>query len=384
MPLTQESPFSPRFTLARGWHPDWRRAADACMEQLAAADRRHTLAFLYVSDRHADALPELLAHLQAGTRIPHWTGSLGIGLCSTGEEHLDTPGMVILATDCDENDFRILPSLRDGMLTGLAELAPWLDQHQSHVGIVHGDPRNGGLPTLLARLADTLPGGFLAGGLSSSRVAPWQIADGVAEGGVSGVVFSDRVEILTGITQGCTPIGETHTITRAERHLVEEIDGRPALDVFHEEIGEILARNLRRVAGYVFVGFPQRGSDTADYLVRNLLGVDLERRVLAVSEEVTPGQPILFCRRDGTSAWEDLQRMLEDLARRLDGAPPAGGLYFSCLGRGREMFGEEGRELRAIRDRLGDFPLAGFFAGGEIHRDRLYGYTGVLVLFRQV
>ena len=34
-----------------------------------------------------------------------------------------------------------------------------------------------------------------------------------------------------------------------------------------------------------------------------------------------------------------------------------------------------------IRDELGDFPLAGLFANGEISNDRLYGYTGVLALF---
>ena len=34
-----------------------------------------------------------------------------------------------------------------------------------------------------------------------------------------------------------------------------------------------------------------------------------------------------------------------------------------------------------IREALGEFPLIGFFANGEISRDRLYGHTGVLTLF---
>jgi small ligand-binding sensory domain FIST len=37
--------------------------------------------------------------------------------------------------------------------------------------------------------------------------------------------------------------------------------------------------------------------------------------------------------------------------------------------------------MRAIRDVLGELPLVGFFANGEIARDRLYGYTGVLSVF---
>ena len=42
---------------------------------------------------------------------------------------------------------------------------------------------------------------------------------------------------------------------------------------------------------------------------------------------------------------------------------------------------DDSEELKAIRDRLGDFPLVGFFANGEISHNRLYGYTGVLTLF---
>ena len=37
--------------------------------------------------------------------------------------------------------------------------------------------------------------------------------------------------------------------------------------------------------------------------------------------------------------------------------------------------------VERFRDELGDFPLVGFFANGEISNNRLYGYTGVLTLF---
>jgi small ligand-binding sensory domain FIST len=88
----------------------------------------------------------------------------------------------------------------------------------------------------------------------------------------------------------------------------------------------------------------------------------------------------MFCRRDGDSAREDMQRMLDDLGRRAGGVPRAG-VYYTCLGRGRYQFGDNSVELNMIRDRLGDFPLVGFFCNGEISHNRLYGYTGVLTLF---
>jgi small ligand-binding sensory domain FIST len=53
----------------------------------------------------------------------------------------------------------------------------------------------------------------------------------------------------------------------------------------------------------------------------------------------------------------------------------------SCLGRGANLFGDDSEELKQIRDELGDFPLVGFYANGELSQNRLYGYTGVLTLF---
>ena len=58
-----------------------------------------------------------------------------------------------------------------------------------------------------------------------------------------------------------------------------------------------------------------------------------------------------------------------------------GALYISCCGRGGPHFGAPSAEAQIIRHALGDVPLAGFFAGGEIARHHLYGYTGVLTVF---
>ena len=72
--------------------------------------------------------------------------------------------------------------------------------------------------------------------------------------------------------------------------------------------------------------------------------------------------------------------MVQQLARRLSG-PPKAGVYVSCVARGAALFGDPGVETALIRETLGEFPLVGFFANGEISRDRLYGHTGVLTLF---
>lgn len=59
----------------------------------------------------------------------------------------------------------------------------------------------------------------------------------------------------------------------------------------------------------------------------------------------------------------------------------AGAVYVSCSGRGGLHFGAPSAELQIVRRALGDVPLVGFFAGGEIAHQQLYGYTGVLTVF---
>ena len=59
----------------------------------------------------------------------------------------------------------------------------------------------------------------------------------------------------------------------------------------------------------------------------------------------------------------------------------AGAIYVSCSGRGGPHFGAPSAELQIVRRALGDVPLVGFFAGGEIARHHVYGYTGVLTVF---
>ena len=193
-------------------------------------------------------------------------------------------------------------------------------------------------------------------------------------------MLAPGVSVATALTQGCVPVGPVRRIDEARDNVVMVVDGRPALAVFCEDIGPALTADLRRVGGLIFAGLPVAGSDTGDYLVRNLLAIDPGRGWLVLGAEVDAGDSILFCRRDPDSARRDMSRMVQQLAGRLSG-PPKAGVYVSCVARGAGLFGDAGVETGMIRETLGEFPLIGFFANGEISRDRLYGHTGVLTLF---
>ncbi|MBV8537647.1 MAG: FIST C-terminal domain-containing protein [Alphaproteobacteria bacterium] len=367
---------------------DWGRLALDCVTQLGPAADQAELGFLYVTDALAAHLPNIVALLRQSTGVKTWAGSVGVGIAASGAEYFDCPAMAVLVAALPKDAWRLIPNLeRPDSEQGVAPLAPvkqWADAQAGGpmsgppLGVVHADPRNPQLAQLVTGLADAVSG-FLVGGLASSRGAMDQVAGEVVHGGVSGVLFAPDVAIATGLSQGCSPIGPVRTVTAARQNVLFEIDGRPALEMFKSDIGEVLARQLEKVAGYIHAAFPVTGDDTGDYLVRNLIGIDPERGWLAVGEQVSPGDRILFVRRDRAAAEEDLVRMIRRLKR--GAAAPKAGLYFSCVARGPNMFGPDSAELRILRRELGDFPLVGMFCNGEISKNRLYGYTGVLTLF---
>ncbi|MDJ0779227.1 MAG: FIST N-terminal domain-containing protein [Gammaproteobacteria bacterium] len=353
---------------------------DDCLQQLGPVDSSANLGFVYATDALAPELDAVLTRLREATAIPHWTGTVGVGICATGREYYEQPALAVMLAGFPEPALCAVPPLREGVGTFTDSAAAWLRQDAFHFGILHADPGNPASPGLIAELSEATPGAFFVGGLTSSHGENPQVADAVTGGGISGVLFSSEVPVVSGHTQGCTPIGAKHVITSCQHNVLIELDGRPALDVFKQDIGEVMAQDLQRVAGYIFAGIPIRGSDTGDYMVRNLMGIDPEQGLVAIGEIVEPGTEVMFCRRDGNSAREDMLRMLADIRGRLDGRA-RGAVYYSCLGRGRYQFGANSEELGFIRAELGDIPLVGFFANGEIFHNRLYGYTGVLTVF---
>ncbi|MSQ18690.1 MAG: histidine kinase [Betaproteobacteria bacterium] len=356
---------------------DWAAAVDALVVQLGRDHAGEGLGFVYIADQLGTHADDILRRLRAATGVQEWVGTVGIGIIATGIEYMDEPAIAAMITDWPRSEFSVFSGRARAPVLG--DFTP-SGADAAHFAIIHADPNTADMPELIEDMSRKTASGFVVGGLSSSRAASFQIANEVLRGGLSGVLLSSAIAIHTRHTQGCSPLPGRHVITEVNGNVIATIDGRPALDVFREVVGPELARDLRRAAFTVLAGLPVAASDTGDYLVRNVVGIDPKNKLLAIGAEVEAGQPLLFCTRGGDSARLDLERMLGDLSDALPG-PAKGGVYIACVGRGEHMFGKRSAELGLIRQCLGDVPIVGFFANGEISHDRLYGYTGVLTLF---
>jgi small ligand-binding sensory domain FIST len=356
--------------------------AAECLAQLPEAGQAANLGILYVSEPAAPVLPYILQELAKGSGIGAWVGGVGLGVVGGGHEVYETPAAALLTASLPDDAFRLFGATADPAADLPRQHAQWIETISPTLALVHGDPRCPDLPRATVDAA-AASGAFLVGGLVSHRFPNPLLAGGansLGKAGIAGLMLAPDVAVATGLTQGCMPIGPVRRIDEARDNVVMAIDGRPALQVFYEDIGPELAKDPRRLGGVIFAGLPVSGSDTGDYLVRNLMAIDPRHGWIVLGAEIAAGDQIVFCRRDPDSARADLSRMLRQLKARLPG-PPKAGVYVSCIARGAALFGDNGVESGLIREELGDFPLVGFFANGEISRDRLYGHTGVLTLF---
>ncbi len=339
---------------------DWRHCVDACANRLGR--QGGGLGFVYFTDALVADAENIVEGLRSRTGVADWVGTVGTGVLATGVEYQDAPALVAMVAQFEPHRYSVF-SGRSPLRSG-----------QAHFAVAHADPQAPDVPGLVADLAGKLVSGYLVGGIASSRTTTLQVANHVVSGGLSGVGLAPEAAFATRLTQGCTPLPGRFRITACEENVIAMLDERPALEVLVEAAGEDL-----KAGAHLLVGLPVPGSDTGDYMVRNLVGIDSRNQLIAIGAMAEHGSEILFCRRDAAAARHDLERMLGEL--KAAAPAPRGGLYFSCVARGEHMFGHRGAELGLIQAALGEVPLVGFFCNGEISHDRVYGYTGVLALF---
>jgi len=206
--------------------------------------------------------------------------------------------------------------------------------------------------------------------------------------GAVGVAFAGAVEVDVIVSQGCRPIGEPMTVTRAERNMIYSLEGEPPLLRLQRMLEWVpeADRELLKENG-LFVGRAinqdQKVLGRGDFLIRGLMGVDEQSGAIAVGDYLQVGETIQLHVRDASTAEEDLEMMLSP--QMFFGAP-SGALLFSCNGRGTRLYDHPNGDIATIQSILGGVDLAGFFCAGELGpiggKNFLHGHTASMALFR--
>jgi small ligand-binding sensory domain FIST len=367
-------------------------ALEASLEALERSGADHAdLALVFVTgDVHTRA-HEALHAVRRVTGAPVVLGCSGTGILTERREVEDDLAVAVLAVRCERLVATPFSFERQGEQRDLGtELARRIGPTVAEGGcvLVLPDAMGCNPPALLGRLHDALGFVPVLGAVAAGAPMFELYNTDAMEGALVGVALSGLAPVI-GVTQGCTPIGEPYVITHAEGNVIQRIGSRPALEMLTEAIRANPDTQARIRHAGVFAGLamdPAKSPlERGDFLVRNLVGADQSSGAVAVAERVRIGQTLQFQIRDAEASRQDLREMLDELAERLHGRRPAFGCYFDCAGRGRGLYGIPDHDVSLIRERLGEFPLVGFFGNGEFapigRRNFFHNYTGALVIF---
>jgi small ligand-binding sensory domain FIST len=357
------------------------------------------LGVVFMASKWFDRAETTLELLRVHAAIPVLIGCSGSGLIANGEEIEVDAGIVVgiyVLPDAVLKTVRITQShLESG-----GDLSDWMRITGIHTIEANGwlgfaDPFTFDAERWLKDWSEVWPRAPVLGGLASAGNGERSMRlflDGeVFEDGAVAVAICGEVGICSLVSQGCTPIGDTWTITGAEKNLIQSIGNRPAYEILLETYQGLTSDDQERARGNMFVGLVineyledfQRG----DFLVRNILGGDPKSGTIAVGAFPRTGQTLQFQKRDSAAATEDMADLLVRTKELLADTSIYGACLFSCCGRGAGLFGRPNHDAWRVRETFGSVGVAGFFCNGEIGpigaRNFIHGYTASLAIFVQ-
>jgi small ligand-binding sensory domain FIST len=272
-----------------------------------------------------------------------------------------------------------------------------VDPARSSTALVFARP-NGLAPHVLEPLGELRRTRVIgAGTVGESPVLALEPGGALTPGPAGGIVLSGLSAPLVRASAACRLLMPLKVISKTRGSMVLEIEGAPALEVLSSVADNLedqplvfvaLAPPLQQPGARAEVGLDASRAappERPDILIRAVQGIDPVRRGLLVSDEVRPGMRLAFAVRDAKAAREDLQSAVRDLLREANGAAPRFGIYLSCAGRGSSLYGKPDVDLKILKARLGELPLAGMQSSFELSevggKPTLQLYTGVLSLF---
>ena len=358
----------------------------------AAAHPAPDLAVLFYSPHHRDAVmtvgPALRQQLRAGVLL----GVPGETVVANEREVENAPALALWlgkwAGKVTATPFHLdIEQTGDGYtLLGWPDELVEADPAKSLI-LCLADPFTFPVDTFLQQLNDEKPGLPVVGGMASGADEPGQnvliVQDELAPTGAVAVLLQGDVRFRTVVSQGCRPIGKPLVVTRARDNMLLELGGKPPMEQLQAIWLTLKPRDHELVQRGLFLGRAMSEYrdqfGRGDFLIRNILGMDQDSGAIAVADNVRVGQTVQFHVRDAATADEDLHALLRQAGKA------AGGLLFSCNGRGTRLFDGPDHDAKCVQHLAGPLPLAGFFAQGELgpvgKQNFIHGFTASVVLF---
>jgi small ligand-binding sensory domain FIST len=356
-----------------------------------------SLALVFMSPKFFSDAKEILEVLQIETRAKMLLGCSGASLIAGSNEIEEQPGLVLGLYNLPGVELRPFhitqEQVEEATGPGYWHMETSVAADGMNGWLVFADPFSFNIDRWLTTWNEAYAGLPVMGGLASGDYAAQRtqlyLNGQVFEEGAIALGVGGEITLASMISQGCTPIGETWTITKADQNIIYEIGNRPAYEILLETLNKLPFEEKQKLRGNLFIGLVMNEYleefHRGDFLIRNLIGVDPGKGVLAVGAFPRVGQTIQFQRRDASAGTEDMEALLHAITRKVADKTVYGACLCSCNGRGRGMFGAPDHDARHVQQVFGPIGVAGFFCNGELgpvgEKNFVHGYTASLALF---
>lgn len=375
--------------------PDGRRAAEFAATEARdeLAGEEPALALVFASPHHAPVAESVVDVVRRVTDSAPLIGCVAESVVGGAREVEDEPAVAVwlagVAGEAETFHMEFVRTSEGGVFAGW-RFAPTGDG----LHLLICDPFTFPADLLLRHLNEHAPGLVLAGGMASGGRAPGESRlfwDGkVLEAGAVGARLPG-VRARTLVSQGCRPVGQPLTVTKAQGNVILELGGRPPVERLRETVAALAPPDRELLSQGLHVGRVIDEYKTelgpGDFLIRGVIGADPATGAMQIGDHVGVGETVQFHVRDAATADEELRAMLDRELREMGGRRPAGALLFTCNGRGTRMFGAPDHDAGVVSRTLGGIPLAGFFCAGELGpvggKNFLHGFTASLALFAE-
>ena len=236
----------------------------------------------------------------------------------------------------------------------------------------------------------------VTGGLVGDKDKFKETAVGLDEPAKSGIIilvgfYGDTLKVGYGSLGGWDPFGPERMITKSDGNVLYELDGKPALSLYKEYLGE-KAKDLP-ASGLLFPLSLELRSEKGEIeeVVRTLLAVDEEKHSMTFAGDMPQGTKVKLMKANFERLVDGASGAAEMSGKGSNLRDPDLAILISCVGRKLVLKERVEEETEAVRAVLGDkAAMCGFYSYGEVSpvaptelQCRLHNQTMTITTFKE-
>ena len=208
-------------------------------------------------------------------------------------------------------------------------------------------------------------GGMAGDGFNFSKTVQL-FNDIISDGLVIAVgLYGKHLVAATGVGRGWKPYGPPRKVTKSEKNVVLELDGKPALPLYKMYIGEHSAKGLPGSGLNFPFAIIEAGRRDIEK-IRTILAIDNVKNSLTFAGNIDEGETVRFCQTTHDRLVEGAGDAAHLIADNTNTNQTGLAICVSCVGRKGVMADQVADEVKLVQQIMGSqTAITGFYSYGE-------------------